>query len=160
MRELCYIALGSNMNNPREQVIKAIERINTLPETTVVSRSSLYKTKPMDNKPQDDYINAVVAIKTNYTPEQLMQTLLDIETEQGRVRNGERNQSRPLDLDILLYGDLVLQSPLVTVPHYGLTQRAFVLIPLYEIAPTLCLPDSTTIKTYIENISVDGVVRL
>lgn len=159
MNELCYIALGSNMNNPQERVLTAVKQIDQLPSTILMMSSSLYKTKPMDNKPQENYINAVVAIKTSLKPDELMQALLALETAHGRVRNGEKNQSRPLDLDILLYGNQVYQSALVTVPHHGLKQRAFVLVPLYEIAPTLCLPDNTPIKKYLDEVSQEGVMH-
>lgn len=159
MSALCYIALGSNMNNPQEQVLTAVKQIGQLPNTKLMISSSLYKTKPMDNKPQEDYINAVIAIKTSLKPDELMQALLALETAHGRERSGEKNQSRPLDLDILLYGNQVYQSALVTVPHYDLTHRAFVLVPLYEIAPALCLPDKTPIKTCLDKLSLAGVVH-
>jgi len=148
----CYIALGSNMDDSIAHVTSAIKQIAQLPEVSLIAQSSLYQTKPMGELIQADYTNAVIAIQTYLEPELLLEILLDIEKQHGRVRDGLKWQPRPLDLDILLYGNLIYHSACLTIPHYGLTERAFVLVPLHEIAPMLRLPDGTWVREYLKNV--------
>ncbi|KIT56593.1 2-amino-4-hydroxy-6-hydroxymethyldihydropteridine pyrophosphokinase, partial [Vibrio parahaemolyticus 901128] len=106
---------------------------------------------------QPDYINAVVAIKTNLTPLELLDCTQAIEQEQGRVRKDERWGPRTLDLDIVLYGNEVINSERLIVPHYGMREREFVLYPLAEIAPSLQLPDGTEVSELLEQVDKNGL---
>lgn len=129
----CAIALGSNLGDSRQILAAALQRLGELAGTTVTARSSLYKTAPV-GPPQPDYLNACALIQTPLSPQGLMQQLLAIEAEFGRLRQ-ERWGPRILDLDILFYGDQVILEPDLHIPHPRLRERAFVLVPLAEIAP-------------------------
>ncbi|MAZ39951.1 MAG: 2-amino-4-hydroxy-6-hydroxymethyldihydropteridine diphosphokinase [Legionellales bacterium] len=157
---VCYIALGSNMNNPLMQINSAIQVIQTRAEITLKDQSSLYQTKPLGNMPQADYINAVIAIETHLSPSQLLDVLLEIELLHGRKRDATQWQARTLDLDILLYGDLCYHSERLTIPHYGIKDRAFVLVPLNELAPDLKLPDGTSVQQCLSDLSISGVEKI
>jgi 2-amino-4-hydroxy-6-hydroxymethyldihydropteridine diphosphokinase len=135
-----YIGLGSNLDQPERQVQLALEALAELPETVVTAHSSLYRSEPLGPPGQPDYINAVAALETGLSPLDLLAALQGIEARQGRVREGERWGPRPLDLDILLYGEQVSDDPRLTLPHPGLYERNFVLYPLAEIAPGLSIP--------------------
>ncbi|MCT6557381.1 2-amino-4-hydroxy-6-hydroxymethyldihydropteridine diphosphokinase, partial [Staphylococcus aureus] len=119
-----YIALGSNLAQPLQQVKAALEALEHLPRTRLVTCSSFYRTKPLGPQNQPDFLNAVVALDTLLPPEQLLDHTQAIERNQGRVRKDERWGPRTLDLDLLLYGDHVLTSPELTVPHPRVGQRA------------------------------------
>jgi 2-amino-4-hydroxy-6-hydroxymethyldihydropteridine diphosphokinase len=108
---------------------------------------------------QPDYINAVIAITTQLAASELMQALLAIESSQGRVRNGERWQARTLDIDILLFGNISICESDLVIPHYGLTQRAFVLVPLNEISPDLILPHGAPLTSYLTATIIDEVTQ-
>lgn len=135
-----YLALGSNLGDPARSVQLARLAIGGIPQTTVVMASSLYKSKPVDAS-GDDYVNAVVKIETNLNAYQLLAELQRLEGQAGRALPQDRahlnNAPRTLDLDILLYGDARIESRTLTVPHPRMWQRAFVLLPLSEIAPEL-----------------------
>ena len=135
-----YIGLGSNLEGPREQVRQAIATLRVTPQIQVISVSRLYRSPPMGPQGQPDYVNAVMAIETDLSPVGLLDVLQSIEQAQGRVRGEERWGPRTLDLDILLYGEQVIDQVRLKIPHPGLQQRSFVLYPLYEIAPTLVVP--------------------
>jgi 2-amino-4-hydroxy-6-hydroxymethyldihydropteridine diphosphokinase len=135
----CYVAIGSNLADPVTQAQEAIVSLQTLALSRLVSVSSLYASKPMGPQAQPDYINAVACIDTCLAPIDLLDALQHIENEQGRVRK-EHWGARTLDLDILLYGNEIMSTPRLTVPHYGMKEREFVLYPLAEIAPQLQLP--------------------
>ncbi len=127
-----YIALGSNLQDPRRQVLKAMDELDYVPYTRVMAKSSLYQTKPVGLQDQPDFINAVVRVRTQLAPLALLQECLELERQHGRVRR-ERWGPRTLDLDILLYGDLTLELPELTLPHPRLHEREFVLKPLAEV---------------------------
>jgi 2-amino-4-hydroxy-6-hydroxymethyldihydropteridine diphosphokinase len=146
----CYIALGSNLDNPFKHLKKALIDLASIPQSNVIKCSSFYFTQAMGDTVQDDYLNAVVEFATRLTPTQLLSTLFMIEKQHGRTRTEVRWQARPLDCDILLYGDEIIQTPDLVIPHYGLTERLFVLQPLYEIAPMLRLPDGTMLAEILE----------
>lgn len=129
-----YIALGANLGDARATVIQAVKNIGAIQDTRLVRRSSLYSTEPLDST-GPDYINAVVEVSTGLNPQELLSELQQLEQAAGRERP-YRNAPRTLDLDILLYGDITLDSPALVIPHPRMTQRAFVLVPLAEIAPT------------------------
>ncbi|MBE4464698.1 2-amino-4-hydroxy-6-hydroxymethyldihydropteridine diphosphokinase [Vibrio parahaemolyticus] len=152
-----YIAVGSNLADPVSQAQQAIEALKTLPNSEFVQASSLYSSAPMGPQNQPDYINAVVAIKTNLTPLELLDCTQAIEQEQGRVRKDERWGPRTLDLDIVLYGNEVINSERLIVPHYGMREREFVLYPLAEIAPSLQLPDGTEVSELLEQVDRNGL---
>lgn len=136
---IAYIALGSNLNMPIAQLQSALKAMDRLPQTKLLNVSSFYQSKPLGPQDQPDYVNAVACIETQLQPIELLDALQYIENEQGRVRL-RRWGERTLDLDILLYDDLQLQSERLTIPHYDMKHREFVMIPLQEIASELILP--------------------
>lgn len=140
-----YLALGSNLADPLHQVQSALDALAAIPQSRLVACSSLYRTPPYGPPDQPDYLNAAVALDTELSPEALLDHTQRIELEQGRVRKDHRWGPRTLDLDIMLFGDLTLATARLTVPHYDMHNRAFMLLPLLEIAPALCLPDGTRI---------------
>jgi 2-amino-4-hydroxy-6-hydroxymethyldihydropteridine diphosphokinase len=131
---LAYIGLGSNMADPGAQVRRARDELVRLPSSRLLAFSSLYRTAPVGRLDQPDFINAVALIETGLTPHELLKALLEIEHHHGRVRE-HRNGPRTLDLDILMYDDLQCSDRRLTLPHPRMHQRAFVLHPLFEIAP-------------------------
>ena len=140
-----YIALGANLGDAAQAICQATIAIGALPECSVKKTSGLYKTAPLETLPNHapggDYLNAVVEIETRLTAPALLQHLQQIELAAGRDRP-YINAPRTLDLDLLLYGDGRIDSPQLTVPHPRMWQRAFVLVPLAEIAPMLVLTDA------------------
>lgn len=128
-----YIALGANLGDARGTVRQAVQDLGTLPQTRLVRSSSLYRTAPIDSS-GPDYINAVAEVATRLSPQALLSELQRLELAAGRERP-YRNAPRTLDLDILLYDDITLDSPTLTIPHPRMAERAFVLLPLAEIAP-------------------------
>lgn len=152
-----YIAVGSNLGDPVAQAKLAIQALETIPSTRVLEASSLYSSTPMGPQNQPDYINAVVKIETELEPIELLDNTQKIELEQGRVRKDERWGPRTLDLDILLYGQQIIDEPRLTVPHYGMKEREFVLYPLQEIEPNLTLPDGSTLASLLEVVDQNGL---
>jgi len=155
-----YIGLGSNLSEPIKQVQAAIHAIQQLEQSDVSNISSLYLSKPMGPQDQDDYINAVLAIATDLSAIELLDALQAIENKAGRVRKDNRWGARILDLDIILYGDEVINTERLTVPHYGMHEREFVLLPLAEIAAELILPSGNRVKDLSQKISVNAMVKL
>ncbi len=152
-----YIAIGSNLGDPISQTMSAIKALKQIPAITVVAESSLYSSTPMGPQNQPDYINAVVAIDTTLTPLELLNATQAIELEHGRVRKDERWGPRTLDLDIILYGDQEHHCERLTVPHYGMKVREFVLYPLAEIIPDLILPDNTALSQLLTQVDRNGL---
>ena len=144
-----YIALGSNLNTPTEQLNSALEAISSLPNTELKSVSGFYHSKPLGPQDQPDYVNAVAMIETNRPPLALLDELQRIENEQGRVRL-RRWGERTLDLDILLYGDQIIQNERLTVPHYDMKNREFVIVPLNDIAQDLVLPEGEKVADLVK----------
>ena len=132
---IAYVALGANLGEAAAVVASAIDALNRLPDTRLEARSHLYRSAPVDAQGAD-FINAVVAVSTRLTAPDLLLALQQLEQRAGRERP-YRNAPRTLDLDLLLYGDARIDSPSLTVPHPRMMERAFVLIPLAEIAPDL-----------------------
>lgn len=155
-----YVGLGANLQQPVRQLQQAISALQQLPDTSFVVASSLYGSKPMGSQDQPDYVNAVAALDTVLDAEALLDALQHIEQTHGRQRKAERWGPRTLDLDILLYGSQVINSQRLTVPHYGMRQREFVLYPLYEIAPQLQLPDGTVLSSLLEQVPLNGLQKL
>ena len=142
---IAYIGLGSNLSDPALQVRKAITAIKEIPASCIKQVSSLYFSRPMGPQDQPDYINAVLALNTELSAIEVLNALQGIENNAGRVRKDNRWGARILDLDILLFGNDTISTERLTVPHYGLKLREFVLTPLAEIAPNLHLPDGDNI---------------
>ena len=143
-----YVALGANLDDPKSQLDNACKELIKLAEDGSFQVSSYYRSKPIGDVVQPDYINAVASFVTKLAPLALLDELQRIELEQGRQRL-VRWGPRTLDLDLLLYGNQRFDIPRLTIPHYGLQERSFVLIPLYELTPNLCLPCDTKINQLI-----------
>ncbi|WP_166837206.1 2-amino-4-hydroxy-6-hydroxymethyldihydropteridine diphosphokinase [Rheinheimera pleomorphica] len=158
-RVRCYIGLGANLAQPLAQLQQAVAALRLLPASQLIAVSSFYGSKPMGPQDQPDYVNAVAALDTELPAEALLDALQLIEQQQGRQRKDERWGPRTLDLDILLYGDDIINSERLTVPHYGLKQREFVLYPLAEIAPNLSLPDGTVLSSLLAQVPLNGLQK-
>lgn len=152
-----FIAVGSNLSDPVGQAKNAIDALKCLPKSEFIQSSSLYSSTPMGPQDQPDYINAVVEIQTELTPLDLLDCTQAIELEQGRVRKEERWGPRTLDLDIILYGNEVIDSERLIVPHYGMKEREFVLYPLAEIAPSLTLPCGSRLEDLLKVVDKNGL---
>ena len=157
---IVYVGLGSNLSKPRLQVSNAAKAIANIENSRVCALSSQYLSKPMGPQDQDDYINAVISIETSLSALALLDALQAIENAAGRVRKDNRWGARILDCDILLYGNESIDNARLTVPHYGMKLREFVLLPLAEIATNLYLPDGTSVNTIANEINSNGMVKL
>lgn len=155
-----YIGLGSNLDNPEQQVLTAINELRMTDGIDDMRVSSLYRTKPMAGMEQPDYINALVQLETSLTPEQLLDQCQSIELKHERDRSTGRWSARTLDLDIILYGQETIKTERLTIPHYGMYERNFVLIPLAELDPDLRLPDNTSIQDALTKITTEGLVKI
>ncbi len=155
----CYIAFGSNLENPAAQVSAALEHIAQLPGTRLIKTSASYRSTAIGPGDQPDYINGVAQIETTLSPQRLLTELQAIESGQGRRRR-ERWAARTIDLDILLYGEHCVNEADLKIPHPRMHDRNFVLLPLAELAPDLQLPDGTMLATLLDSVSGDGLWRL
>lgn len=155
-----FIGLGSNLDDPRQQVARALRELAELPDTTLAAQSSLYRSAPMGPPDQPAYINAVARLETRLAPEALLDALQAIEARHGRLRGDERWGPRTLDLDILLYADVRIDNPRLQVPHPGLAERNFVLQPLAEIAPDLDIPGLGPLRDLLARCPADALERL
>lgn len=155
-----YISVGSNLGDPPSQMRRAFQALAALPASRCATRSPLYRTTPVGGpSDQPDYLNAVVALDTTLEPDALLTALQEIENAQGRMRTA-RWGPRTLDLDLLLYGALIRDDPWLTLPHPRLHERAFVLYPLYDIAPALLLPGLGRLRDWLASCPPSGVTRL
>jgi 2-amino-4-hydroxy-6-hydroxymethyldihydropteridine diphosphokinase len=136
---VAYVGLGANIGVPRRQLQAAFEALKALPQTRFLRASALFRSAPLGYANQPDFLNAAAMLDTELTPEALLDQLQGIEKDQGRERSFA-NAPRTLDLDLLLYGNLVLQEPRLTLPHPRMHQRAFVLQPLLELDPGVTIP--------------------
>ncbi len=136
---IAFIGLGSNLEDPRRQLLRAFAELGGLPDTCLIARSSLYRSAPVGYTDQPEFVNAAAKIGTNLSPRALLQALLQIEHRHGRERTF-RNAPRTLDLDVLLYDDMRLHEHGLTIPHPQMHMRAFVLQPLLEIEPECNIP--------------------
>jgi len=153
MGEITYIGIGSNLNNPKQQVTDAITELSQLPDSRLLTQSSLYLSPPMGPQNQAHYINAVVKLRSQLSAIELLEQLQSIENSHERVRKTDRWGARTLDLDLILYGNHVIDEPRLYVPHYGMKQRSFVLVPLAEIEPELILPDGSRLTALITKLT-------
>ena len=160
---LVYIGLGSNLSgsnlNPSQHLEGALKSINNNPDIYNLSKSSFYRTKPIGPQDQPDYVNAVATFETTLSPIALLDYLQQIESSHGRVRT-ERWGARTLDLDILFYGDLSINSDRLTLPHPRLGERAFVLAPLIEINPSFRFENGISAAELLANCGDQGIVKL
>lgn len=157
---LVHVALGSNLDRPRRQIAQAVEALAALPQTRLVARSHDYATPPWGLAEQPEFVNAVVALDTALDPHALLRALLAIERAQGRDRTGPRWGPRTLDLDLLLHGDRVIDDGALVLPHPRIAERAFVLLPLADIAPDLVVPGHGTVAALLARVDVTGCRRL
>ena len=156
-----YIGLGSNLENPAEQIKKARSTIAEHPLFTELKFSSLYSSPPMGPQNQPDYVNAVMAVSTDLSAIKMLHILQKIEADFGRVRKGERWGARILDLDLLLFANQIINHPDLIVPHIGLSERAFVLYPLSDIAPKdMRIPGLETIKQLVSQCPSNGLEKI
>ena len=153
----CAIALGSNLGKSLTTLKNSLNVLNSNPGIKLLAVSSWYQTKPVGGSPQPDYLNGCAILNVQQTPEELLVLLQATELQFGRVRQ-ERWGARTLDLDLLLYDNLIINTPNLTIPHPRMTERAFVLVPLAEIAPQWQEPTSgKAIAQLVQEVDVSGV---
>jgi len=156
---LTYIGIGSNLNGPKDQIEKALTTLTEAKDIALLSVSSFYQSKPLLDMPGPNYLNLVCKIETNLGALDLLNFCQEIEDNQHRVR-GAKWGSRTIDLDILLYGDQILTTKELTIPHPEMINRAFVLLPLFEIEPELKLPLLGPLKCLLERIKPSDIEKL
>jgi len=152
-----FIGLGSNMDGPHDQLDRALESLSTSADIELVAVSDRYQTPPIGPS-QPDYINAVAQLRTSLPPEALLDKLQSIEQQQDRVRT-VRWGPRTVDLDILLYDNMLCDTERLTIPHPRMAERTFVLLPLADINRDLSLPNGKTVGQLLANCSVQGIVK-
>jgi len=156
---IAWVGIGANLGDARANVLDAIERLSRLPGAALRQTSPLYRTAPIDSS-GDDYVNAVVALDTDLDAHALLQALFAIEQAHGRERP-YRNAPRTLDLDLLLYGDQVIDdAPTLIVPHPRMHERAFVLAPLADVAPDLVIPGRGAVRALRAQVADQAIERL
>jgi len=154
-----FVGIGSNQGDARSHVLQACDELARLPDTRLAGRSSLYRSAPLAAPGQPDYVNAVAALDTELSAAQLLAALQDLEIGHGRERPYP-NAPRTLDLDLLLYGDLCLDSTMLTLPHPRLHERAFVLVPLLELDARLEIPGRGAARVLLERCAGQRIERL
>lgn len=155
-----YLGLGSNLAEPVAQIKSARKAIAAIAGVRELACSSLYRSSPMGPQNQPDYINAVMLISATLSPQTLLRALHRIEHAHGRERKGQRWGARTLDLDILLYGEQLIDLPDLVVPHTGIAERPFVLLPLAEITPDLIIPGKGKVTDLLAHCPLLGLERL
>ena len=158
-RVTAFIALGSNLGDPAGQIRSALGALAALPGTKLVRQSSFYRNPPEGGLDQPEFVNAVAQIETRAGPRELLDHLLEIERAHGRARDFP-NAPRTLDLDVVLYGDRVVREPALTIPHPRMLARAFVLVPLAEIAPDAVVPGRGRVADLAGKLDASGLVKL
>lgn len=156
---LAYVGIGSNLGQPREQVLRAFDELAALPATRLVARSSLYRSAPVGYAPQPDFVNAVAALETGLAPKELLAELQALEAGHGRARSFA-NAPRTLDLDLLLYDERVSGQAQLVLPHPRMHERAFVLRPLVEIAPQAVIPGRGAAAACLAGCAGQAVERI
>jgi 2-amino-4-hydroxy-6-hydroxymethyldihydropteridine diphosphokinase len=155
---VAYIGIGANLDNAADNVRTALTALDGIDATRVTAQSSLFRTAPIDAD-GDDYVNAVARVHTRLTAEALLQALLTLEQTFGRERSYV-NAPRTLDLDMLLYGDRMIESPSLTVPHPRMTARAFVLIPLLQIDPFITIPGRGAAHQFVPAVADQAIQKI
>jgi 2-amino-4-hydroxy-6-hydroxymethyldihydropteridine diphosphokinase len=158
IRATAYVGLGANLGDPQQTVYAAIAAFGTLPFTVVTNKSSLYRTQPIDAD-GNDYVNAVVKVQTQLSPAELLEALQNIEQQFGRERTYQ-NAPRTLDCDLLLYEQQIIHTPTLIIPHPRMHQRAFVLVPLLEIAPEIHIPGIGAANNLLTAVSLQAIQKL
>jgi 2-amino-4-hydroxy-6-hydroxymethyldihydropteridine diphosphokinase len=159
LKVLAFIGLGANLGDPETQVRRAIAALGNLPRTRLLAASSLYRSAPVGVGEQPDFINAVAQIETALSPRALLEELLTTEARFGRERPSP-GAPRTLDLDLLLYGDRIIADPGLVVPHPRMHERAFVLMPLAEIAAEISIPRKGSLKTLLAACRNQKVLKI
>ncbi len=159
MTVVAYISVGSNLNNPYQQVKSAIGKLKIADNIYIETISGWYLSDPVGPKNQSRYVNGVIKISTRLSPNQLLKKLHEIEDAHGRIRN-VRWGPRTLDLDILLYGSRMMNTKKLTIPHPEMKIRNFVLTPLADIEPDLVLPDGSILSSLLENNQLKEIVPI
>lgn len=157
-----WIGLGSNLDQPAQQLTRAFQELDQLPHTQLLQTSGLWQSKPMGPQDQPDFINAVAELATDLPPLELLDALQQLELQHRRVKHRHWGE-RTLDLDVLLYDQLEYQHPRLTLPHPGISLRAFVLLPLATLAPTLEIPGKGSVNQLLEQLpssELQGVLPL
>ncbi|TLU64254.1 2-amino-4-hydroxy-6-hydroxymethyldihydropteridine diphosphokinase [Thalassotalea litorea] len=152
-----YLGLGSNLEQPDQQLRWAVQQLSAHSDISIVSLSSIYQSRPMGPQDQPDYLNAVISIETELAPIALLDVTQQIELDSGRVRKNERWGARVLDIDILLFGQQTINLPRLEIPHYGMKEREFVLYPLAEIAEDLILPEGEKLTELLTSVAPNGI---
>lgn len=160
MMQSAYIGLGSNLAAPVEQVERALLALAALEGCTVTARSGLYRNPPMGPQEQPEFINAVARLETQLSAPELLRVLKETEAALGRRESTVRWGPRIIDLDLLLYGEESITTAELTVPHPGIAARAFVLVPLHEIAPALTIPGAGPVAALLQDVDTGSVVLL
>jgi 2-amino-4-hydroxy-6-hydroxymethyldihydropteridine diphosphokinase len=155
-----YVALGSNLDDPRAQVERAFDALAELPQTRTVLRSSLYRSQPFGPVVQPGFVNAVAGLLTSLDPAALLAGLKELESQLGRAQPVVRWGPRRIDLDLLVHGSSRVSGPGLEVPHPGIAGRAFVLVPLAEIAPDLDVPGLGRVRALLERVDAATVERI
>lgn len=161
MTSYAYVGLGSNLSHPRRRLARALTALARLPRSRLVAASGNYVTAPVGtSEAQPDYVNAVAALRTALAPGDVLRQLLAIEHRHGRRRSRERrNAPRVLDLDLLLFGRRRLSQPRLTLPHPRMHERAFVLRPLLDIAPTATIPGRGAARAWLRRVRGQRLAR-
>ena len=156
---MAFVGLGANLGEPESGVREALGQLDSIPHTRVVKSSSLYRSQPLGYAAQPPFVNAVAQLETGLPAERLLAELHAIEARHGRQRSFP-NAPRTLDLDLLLFGNAVIDTGNLKVPHPRMHERAFVLLPLVEIAPEAGVPGRGAAKTLLEKCTNQGLERL
>jgi 2-amino-4-hydroxy-6-hydroxymethyldihydropteridine diphosphokinase len=154
-----FIGLGANLGDPETQVRRAIAALGNLPRTRLLAASSLYRSAPVGVGTQPDFINAVAEVETTLSARELLDELLTTEARFGRERPSP-GAPRTLDLDLLLYGDQIIEEPRLAVPHPRMHERAFVLMPLAEIAPDIVIPGRGAARALLARVKDQTIVKI
>ena len=155
-----WLGLGSNLQQPVSQLKGALGSLGLVEGIELLETSGFYRTPPWGDDQQDDFINTVVRIETDLGPVSLLQALQGIENEMGRQRSGRRWGPRLIDIDLLLYGDLQVQSEELELPHPRMHERAFVLVPLCELDKTITIPGHGVAEVLLQQLDSSGIFRL
>ena len=155
-----YVGIGSNLQMPARQIDEAFELLAEIEGSRLVRRSSLYRSTPLGGIEQPDFVNAAAAVLTTLEPSEFLAELQAIEKRQGRERDGARWGPRVLDLDLLVFGGQIIEQPGITVPHPGIAERNFVLLPLGEIAPDLVIPGLGRVADLPVNMDEPSISRI
>lgn len=155
-----YVGLGSNLGDPVAQIAEAVDHLDRTTGISVTARSSLYRSAPLGPVSQPDFVNAAVAVHASLSAQQLLRVMQGVEAAMGRSRDGQLWGPRVIDLDLLVFGDEQIDEPELTVPHPGIVNRNFVLLPLQEIAPGLVIPGIGPVTDIAVNEDEPRIVRI